>query len=426
MSDYLAVGGVSAVLKALLNTGLSEGGPATVLVSPPGITNKAPDLIVTGPDEQAQLNLFMYYASINPALRNTGLPSMDASGAQLSNPPLAINLHYLVTAYGANPFDMEILLAFAMQVFHNTPVVPRSVIQSALTALSSGSPSTEQQLISASTLASQIEHIRITPEALTTEEIYRLWTAFQTSYRPTTSYQVSVVVIQNTNSYQSNLPVQNRSLVALPSIGPVISGVSPTMVAPGQTFTINGSNFLGGAPSNTLVSFDEAAPVPVLTVQGNCVRVTVPNTLEAGICNVRVTVNVTFPSSATAHPCFASNPVPFQLIPVIQAPSPAPVPPAPLYAATRGGTLTITVTPPVGNQQTVVVYIGNQAILQAQGPLGPPSSSTTVTVTVPAAIAVGTYSLRVEVDGAQSQLTQDTNEASPTYGQWLPQVGVSA
>ena len=298
MSDYLAVGGVSAVLKALLNTGLSEGGPATVLVSPPGITNKAPDLIVTGPDEQAQLNLFMYYASINPALRNTGLPSMDASGAQLSNPPLAINLHYLVTAYGANPFDMEILLAFAMQVFHNTPVVPRSVIQSALTALSSGSPSTEQQLISASTLASQIEHIRITPEALTTEEIYRLWTAFQTSYRPTTSYQVSVVVIQNTNSYQSNLPVQNRSLVALPSIGPVISGVSPTMVAPGQTFTINGSNFLGGAPSNTLVSFDEAAPVPVLTVQGNCVRVTVPNTLEAGICNVRVMVNVTFPSSA--------------------------------------------------------------------------------------------------------------------------------
>jgi len=426
MSDYLAVGGVSAVLKALLNTGLSEGGPATVLVSPPGITNKAPDLIVTGPDEPAQLNLFMYYASINPALRNMGLPSMNASGAQLSNPPLAINLHYLVTAYGANPFDPEILLAFAMQVFHNTPVVPRSVIQTALTALSTGSPSTEQQLISASTLANQIEHIRITPEALTTEEIYRLWTAFQTSYRPTTSYQVSVVVIQDTSGYQSNLPVQNRSLLALPSICPVISGVSPTMVAPGQILTINGSNFLSGAPSNTMVSFDEGAPVPVSTVQGNCVRVIVPNTLEAGICNVRVMVNVTFPSSPTPHPCFASNPVPFQLIPVIQKPTPTPVPPAPLYSVAQGGTLTVTVTPPVGNQQTVVVYIGNQAILQAQGPLGPPSTSTTVAVTVPATIAVGTYALRVEVDGAQSQLMQDITVGSPTFGQWLPQVGVIA
>jgi hypothetical protein len=135
MSDYLAVGGVTAVLKALLNTGLADGGPATVLVSPPGITNKAPDLIPTGQDEPAQLNLFMYYASINPALRNLDLPSVSANGAQMSNPPLAINLHYLVTAYGANPFDPEILLAFAMQVFHNTPVVPRTVIQAALTAL---------------------------------------------------------------------------------------------------------------------------------------------------------------------------------------------------------------------------------------------------------------------------------------------------
>ena len=118
--------------QALLNTGLSEGGPATVLVSPPGITNKAPDLIQTGQDEAPQLNLFMYYASINPALRNLNQPSVDSSGNPISNPPLAINLHYLVTAYGANQYDPEILLAFAMQVFHRTPVVPASVIQSAL------------------------------------------------------------------------------------------------------------------------------------------------------------------------------------------------------------------------------------------------------------------------------------------------------
>jgi hypothetical protein len=144
MSDYLAVGGVTAVLKSLLNAGLSEGGPSTVLVSPPGITNMSPDLIATGQDEPPQLNLFMYYASINPALRNLDLPSTDSNGNVISNPPLPINLHYLVTAYGANPYDPEILLAFAMQVFHNTPVVPRSTIQAALTALNSGpSPSNE-------------------------------------------------------------------------------------------------------------------------------------------------------------------------------------------------------------------------------------------------------------------------------------------
>jgi hypothetical protein len=72
------------------------------------------------------------------------------------------------------------------------------------------------------------------------------------------------------------------------------------------------------------------------------------------------------------------------------------------------------------------VFIGDTAIPQTQGPLGSPSTSNTVTVTVPSTIALGTYPLRVEVDGAQSQLTQDTNKASPTYGQWLPQVEVSA
>lgn len=420
MSDYLAVGGVTAVLKALLNTGLSDSGPSTVLVSPPGITNKAPDLIPTGQDEPPQLNLFMYYASINPALRNLGLPSVSPNGTPLSNPPLAINLHYLVTAYGANPFDTEILLAFAMQVFHNTPVVPRSVIQSALTALDSGTPSNEQKLIAFSTLASQIELIRITPSVLSTEEIWKLWTAFQVSYRPTTSYQVSVVVIQDTQSYQSNLQVQKRSLVALPLTGPMISTVSPQMVAVGQTMTIQGSNFLNGPASNTLVSFDEETPVAASTVQGNLVRVTVPNTLEAGVCNVRVMCDVTFPSSTTPHPCFASNPVPFQLVPVI-------VPPAtPPYQAVQGEALTLTVTPDVGDLQTVVVYIGDQAIPQMQGPLTGPTTSSTVTVTVPSTVAPGTYPLRVEVNGAQSLLTQDTNPASPTYGQWLPQAEVSA
>lgn len=361
----------------------------------------------------------MYYASINPALRNMNLPSMDSNGAQISNPPLAINLHYLVTAYGANPYDPEILLGFAMQVFHNTPVVPRTVIQTALTALDSGTPSNEQKLIAFSTLASQIEHIRITPEALTTEEIYRLWTAFQVSYRPTTSYQVSVVVIQNTQSYQSNLPVQQRSLVALPLTGPMISTVSPLIVVPGQIMTISGSNFLNGPVSNTLVSFDESTPVTAATVQGNLVRVVVPNTLAAGICNVRVMCNVTFPSGST-HPCFASNAVPFQLIPTIKPPT------TPPYKTTQGAAFPVTVTPPVGNMQTVVVYIGDQAIPQAQGPLTAPTTSNTVTVTVPSTIPPATYPLRVEVDGAQSLLTQDTNKASPTYGQWLPQVEVSA
>ena len=81
----------------------------------------------------------------------------------------------------------------------------------------------------------------------------------------------------------------------------------------------------------------------------------------------------------------------------------------------------------MGSIQTVVVFIGDQAIPLIHGPLPPsPTTSNTVTVTVPAATATGTYALRVEVDGAQSQMSRDTNPASPTFGQWLPQVEVTA
>ena len=409
MSDYLAVGGVSAVLCALLTTALSGGGPTTILGPTPGITATSPDLITTGPHEQPQLNLFMYYVSINPALRNLGLPSADGRGARLSNPPLALDLHYLVTAYGSRQFDPEILLAWAMKVFHDTPVVPSQVIQAALDGLAQqGQPTTEATLISGSTLAEQIEQIRITPEVLTTEEIYRLWAAFQTSYRPSTALQVSVVVIQDTQAFTSNLPVQARSVAALPLQPPVIASLSPVTIAPGGILTITGSNFLAGDPADTVVSFDSGAAVPADTVRGNLIRVTLPPGLMAGTRMVRVQRMVSFPRSPDPHQGFSSSPAPFQLTPVIQPPVPQ---------ATPGTPLTLTLSPAVGRTQQATLYLGDQAIPIGERPASGPASSATLAFPVPAGLPARSYPVRVEIDGAQSPLTL-------SGGQFLPQVQV--
>jgi hypothetical protein len=410
MSDYLAVGGVTAVLCSLLSTALGSGGPTTILGPTRGITAVSPDLITTGPDEQPQLNLFMYYISLNPALRNLGLPSSNAQGGRLSNPPLALDLHYLVTAYGSAQFDAEILLGWAMKVFHDTPVVPSQTIQAALDTLAAQQqPTTEASLISGSTLAEQIEHLRITPEVLTTEEIYRLWTAFQAAYRPTTALQVSVVVVQDTQPFSSNLPVQARTVTALPVQAPVVTGLSPVMIAAGQVLTISGTNFLGSSPADTVVSFDSGAGVPADTVQGNLIRVTLPGTLAAGTRAVRVQQTVTFPGSTTPHQGFSSSPVPFQLVPVIQTPVPQ---------ATPGSPLSLTVSPAVGQTQQATLYIGDNAIPIGERPVTGPASSTTVSFPIPADFPVGSYPVRVEIDGAQSPLT------AAAGGQFTPQVQV--
>jgi Pvc16 N-terminal domain/IPT/TIG domain len=407
MSDYLAVAGVSAVLCSMLSTALA-GGPTTILGPTPGITAVSPDLITTGANEQPRLNLFMYYVSHNPALRNLDLPSSGAQGVRLANPPLALDLHYLVTAYGSTQFDPEILLAWAMTVFHDTPVVPPQTIQAALDALGQQS-GTAASLVSGSTLAQQAEHLRITPEMLTTQEIYQLWTSFQTAYRPTAALQVSAVVIQDTQPFTSNLPVQVRAVSALPMQTPVITGVAPLMAAPGQSLTVTGSNFLGSSPSGTVVSFDSGAGVPADQVRGNVLRVTLPATLAAGTRTLRVQRTVTFGSPATARQGFSSGPAPFQLVPVIQAPVPQ---------ATPGSPVTLTVTPAVGRTQQAALYIGDTAIPIDERPASGPASAGTLTFPVPASLAAGTYPVRVEIDGAQSIL------AATAAGQFTPQVQV--
>src|SRR5262249_50956988 len=114
-----------------------------------------------------------------------------------------------------------------------------------------------------------------------------------------TAFQVSVVVIQDTNMVSSGPPVRTRTILALPLQAPLISGISPLMAAAGSLLTISGSNFLGQAISDTVLSFDSAAPVNTALVQDNVVKMTLPATLLAGTRMVRVQRMVTFPGETT-------------------------------------------------------------------------------------------------------------------------------
>ena len=104
MSDPLAISGVSAVLQYYLYnmyTPLSSmfGGQVAV-------TSQAPDLVqnsFSGNNSgENQVNLFMHQVTYNPGWRNVALPSLAVDGkTRLKSPPLALDLHYLLTAYGS-------------------------------------------------------------------------------------------------------------------------------------------------------------------------------------------------------------------------------------------------------------------------------------------------------------------------------------
>ena len=213
MSSALAIAGVTAVIRDLLNNGFIKNGVTDVMGQGVDVTALAPDLIQTqGNDARPLLNIFLHQITFNPAWRNVDLPSVDARGSRVANPPLAVDLHYLITAYGTRDVQAEVLLGYAMQLLHETPVFAREAIRVALAppvADIATLPPIYQKLRTAA-LAEQIELLKITPAGWQGEEMSRLWTAAQTHYRPSVPYQVSVVLIDSEQPARAPLPVLTR------------------------------------------------------------------------------------------------------------------------------------------------------------------------------------------------------------------------
>ena len=213
MSSPLAIGAVSAVLRNLLDNGLVD---ANVPFGSVKVTAIAPDRIeLDDPDTPPSLNLFLYRTSQNQGWAETGLPAFDGNGARLSRPPLALNLHYLLTAYGMADFQAEILLGYAMHLLHERSVLDRAAIRTALESGPLDPPilPPAYQALAAADLADQIEAVTVTYEPLDTEEMSRLWSAIQSHYRPTASYLVSVVLIEARKPSRAALPVLTRGKV---------------------------------------------------------------------------------------------------------------------------------------------------------------------------------------------------------------------
>jgi hypothetical protein len=403
MSDFLAVAGVTSVLRWTLIDALAGSGLDTTLGATPHVTALPPDRIVVGDTEAPGLNVFMYHVALNPAFRGAGLPERDGNGQLLSSPPLALDLHYLLSAYGRNELDGEILLGWAMQILQENQVLTRTMVQTALTASRAAAGATsEVQAVGLTTLANQAELVKLSPQSLSTEDVYKLWTAFQARYRATAAYMASVVLIQRTRAARVGLPVQTRNILVQPLDRPAIDDVSQAFVAAGGVLTLRGRNFIGAGNADTLISFDGGAPVVPDLVQPRTLRVIVPATLEAGVRTVQVARNINFGAPTDPHGALLS----------------------PATAAV-GATLTLTISPPVGRRQRAVLLIGGQSVEIDPRPLSAPDTQPTLGFPIPAGFApvpAPGQPLRVRIDGAESLVTLDNTLVPPAF---VPRIAVT-
>ena len=422
MSNALAIAGVSAVLKDLLDSGLIDHQVTDTLGAGVLVSSLAPDVVpINGDGAVPRLNLFLYQATPNAAWRNVDLPSRNPSGHRVSNPPLALDLHYLLTAYGIAELEAEVLLGYGMQLLHENPVLTREAIRTALNPSPiSGAllPSVYQALASAD-LAEQVEMLKITPLTMNPEEMSRLWSALQARYRPTAAFQVSVVLIEPQAPAISPLPVLTRGrripgserdegVIVTPGLVPpyptlesalAAAHTTPSTLQLGDVLTVTGHHLAGTARAMVLrsdrVGVEHEVPLADSADEAS-LDFTVPNlpaVLPVGVYQFEL--RVLRPGDAEPR---TSNPLPVALAPAITFPP---------IAMTRGVvngvanvlSLRIGCQPEVRVGQKVTLLMDTR---EAQAELFTANTSTLDFKFADAPPAGGTPLLRLKVDGIES------------------------
>jgi hypothetical protein len=423
VSSFLAIGTVTALLKKLLEEGLARRELSDKLTGDPGIDAVAPDLMQEIAKTNTRLNLFFYQATPNSGWRNVDLPSVNGKGERIGNPPLAIDLHYMLTAYSKQTFGAEILLGYAMQVLNETPVLTRPFIRQKQQELAADSDPLLSTLAT-SNLAEQAEQIKITLQPTDPEAMSRLWTGFQSSFRPTVAYRVTVVLIESDLAGKSPLPVLTRgpadsgvvSQADLIPPYPTLEGMNPPnqQARLSDDLTLQGHHLDG---SNVTVRFThprsqqvlEAPPMDVseeeITVRLSDAQdsaapaVTPPQTTwTAGLYSGAALVQR--PGETFRR---TTNDLPFALVPTILMP---------IQTNTgANGEITITVScePEVRPEQRVLLLVGDTEV-----PAQPHATQTDTLTFVAGPIAPGEYPVRLRVDGVDSLLV-DRSSTPPEF-----------
>lgn len=411
MSNSLAIAAVTRTLRNLLNgvidadyDGLPDDTRPTAEIQ---VTTLPLDRVRNGNGNNSgnQLNLFLYHTEPSAAWRNMDMPRQIRPG-ETGHPPLALTLYYIVTAYGQEDSEMiaHVLLGTAMSILHDHAVLSRQEIEDAL-----------QQ----AELHSQIERVRITSQPVPLDDISKLWTGFQSEYRLSAAYQVSVVLIESNLPVKTPLPVlrrgeQDRGPVVGASPSPTLDAVQeifdpdlperPTLGKPGaelgDVLVLAGANLSGDLTvrfrNSRLDSPIDRLPLPGATETE--LQVSIPATDEddqapsnwpSGIYTVSLVVQ------RPGLPSWSTNQLPFALSPTITKIEP--------QSGAEGDLLKLEVSciPHLRPDQRAVLLFGDREFPLDSNETQPTDPETLLVFLVEG-VPAGEYVVRLRVDGVDS------------------------
>lgn len=398
MSTELAVSAVTRALRNLMIDGVKLDDGMVPLALTKGLEYTMLPLHKVRENFKVEncLNLFLYRVETNAAWRNHALPTAARPGED-GPPPLALNLEYLVSAYGEEDREevAHFLLGKVMRLLHDNSFLSRDRLKTAM------EPARVHE---------QIESIKVTPHTLTIEELSKLWTVFQTQYRISAAYEITVVLIDSKVPARSALPVlkrgkDDRGVETVASAPPLLASAVPAtgfaFVRLGDDVLVNGARLdvpgLKVRLTHDLATIDS----DITAVSPSQFKVTIPAPAVAGTSHKWPAGLYTL----TLLPAQTTDEVTFGLAPSITV--------APLNHAAGTFELTIDAKPQIRPEQEsgVRVLLGNVPFTPKSfsTPLGDLDAATTVKVDVTAASGLHRVRLRVEgVDSIPITKTGDT------------------
>ena len=418
MSNYLAFAAVTATLQRTLQGAVQRDveGARITTVSPSEIGNGTPELGV---------NLFLYQVITNPALNNIDAPPMRTKGTPVKR-QAAMDLYYMLSFYGNNhELIPQRLLGSVVQTLNDQRVMTEPMLRQ--TAIASTHP-----FLRDSDLAEQVQQITFMPLNLNLEDLSKTWSVFfQTPYMLSVAYKALVVLIEGKESQPRGLPVRDRRLGDLatfpsqPRITQVEAAAGPfEPILATSTLRIKGQQLKGDPYTQIRLGGIDITPTDVSDTQ-----ITLPLTmlpayaLQAGAQGLQV-IHPTrrVPAGDPHRPLGGteSNVMPFVLRPQVTG-----VAVADLIATDdeqRNATITVTVNVSLGVSQRVVLALNEFSIASPTAYMFDAPRRTTATqhVTIPIqAVEAGDYLVRLLIDGAESQLSIDTDRASATYDWYI-------
>jgi hypothetical protein len=396
MSNYLAVATVTAALHRLLQ--------ATAGADVPGatVTTDRPETSTNGASSPT-VNIYLYQAVPNVALRNADLPTRTSGGDLVQRPVAALDLNYLFTFSGAeDELEPQRLLGSVVRTLHAQPLLTPQLINAVKTAATANPP--VHPSLALTDLADQVERVKFAPLPMNLEELSKLWSVFfQTPYALSVAYQASVVLIEPDLETITPLLVLERDVVVAPLRRPfierIVAAADETMPITATTeILLLGRDLVGDVTRLRLAGTDRPlAAGTSARIRFDLGSVPIAD-LRAGPTTVQAVHRTLLGIPPAEHTGVESNVASFLLHPTITA------------AGTGAGPLiTVTTDVTVGRDQSVSLAVIDPAS-GARTQVLPAEARTADGTALEFAsddVVAGNHAVQVNIDGVESGLTRN-------------------